>query len=166
MCTGVEIALIAGTTMSAGSAIVQGQQAKQTAITNAELARRQGASDKDAAEAQAEKIRKAALYQIGSANAAGAASGVDINSGSQLRINEQINHDAETDAEMTILSGTRRQAGSNSQAMLYERQGRNAQTASLLSAGAAIASGWKAYESQRAPKPPKATEIPKWNGEP
>jgi len=150
MCTGIELALVAGTAMSAGSAIMQGQQAKATGDTNAELARRQGEADKDAAVAQAEKIRRAARYQIGAANAANAASGVDLNSGSAFRVNEIINQDSEKDAYQTILSGTRRQTGNNNQALLYESQGRNAETASILSAGASIASGWKSNEFAKA----------------
>jgi hypothetical protein len=150
MCTGLEIALIAGTTLSAGSALMQGQQAKQTADVNAELARRQGEADKDAAVAQAEQIRKAARYQIGAANVAAAASGVQIGEGSAGIVNEGISQRSENDAYMTILSGTRKQATAANQAMLYESQGRNAQTASLLAAGGAVASGWKTNQLAKA----------------
>lgn len=148
---GIETALLAASVaISAGSAIMQGQQAKKTADVNAELQRREGEADKDAAVAQAEKIRKAQRYAIGSANAANAASGVAIGEGSALRINEQIYQDSESDAYSTILTGTRRQRTANDQAMITQAQGRNAQTAgyinagaSILSGGAQIAKGWK-----------------------
>lgn len=146
MCSGIEIALLAGTAMSAGSAIMQGQQAKETANVNAELQRREGEAAKDASVAQAAKIRKAQRYAIGSANAANAASGVAIGEGSALRINEQIYKDSEDDAFNTMLTGTRQQRTANDQASITQTQGRNAQTASLLSAGSSIAKGWVGYK--------------------
>lgn len=151
MCTGLEIALIAGTAMSTGSALMQGQQAKKTADVNAELQRRQGDADKDAAVAQAEKIRKAQKYAIGAANAANAASGAAIGEGSALRINEQIYQDSEEDAYNMLLTGTRQQRYANDQASITRAQGRNAQTASVLSAGAAIANGWVGYKKAGKP---------------
>lgn len=146
MCTGLEIALIAGTTMSAGATIMQGQQAKQSADANAELMRRQGEADKDAAVAQAEKIRKASRYEIGAANAANAASGVDLNWGTPVRINEQINRNAESDAYATILTGARRQTSANDQAMLTSAAGSATANASLLAAGGKVANGWSIYK--------------------
>jgi len=148
---GIEVALLAASVaVSAGSAIMQGQQDKKTADVNAELQRREGEAEKDAAVAQAEKIRKAQRYAIGSANAANAASGAAIGEGSALRINEQIYQDSEEDAYSTLLTGTRRQRTANDQAGITQAQGRNAQTAgyinagaSILSGGAQIAKGWK-----------------------
>jgi len=150
MCSGLELLAIAGTAVSAGTAIMSGQQAKETADVNAELQRREGEADKDAAVAQAEKIRKAQKYAIGAANAATAASGAAIGEGSALRINEQIYKDSEEDAYSTLLTGTRQQRTANDQASITRSQGRNAETAgylnagaSVLSGGAQIAKGWK-----------------------
>lgn len=144
------IAMMAATAVSAGAAIMQGQQAKKGAEVNAELQRRQGEAEKDAAVAQAEKIREAQKYAIGSANAATAASGKAIGEGSALRINETIYQNSEEDAYSTMLTGTRRQQYANDQASITLTQGRNAQTAgylnaasSVLAGGAKIASGWK-----------------------
>lgn len=142
--------MLAATAVSAGAAIMQGEQAKKTADVNAELQRRQGEADKDAAVAQAENIRKAQKYAIGSANAATAASGAAIGEGSALRINEQIYKNSESDAYSTLLTGTRRQRFANDQANITQAQGRNAQTAgylnaasSVLSMGSKIGGGWK-----------------------
>jgi nicotinamide mononucleotide (NMN) deamidase PncC len=144
------LAVVAGSAISAGSALMQGQQAKQTADVNAELARRQGEADKDAAVAQAEQIRKAARYQIGAANVAAAGSGIQIGEGSAGIVNEGIAQRSENDAYMTILSGTRRQSSANNQASLYETQGSNAVTSSLLAAGGAVANGWKTNQLAKA----------------
>lgn len=148
---GIETILLAvGTAVSAGAAIMQGQQAKKTGEVNAELQRREGEGQKDAAVAQAEKIRKAQKQAIGAANAANAASGVAIGEGSAVRINEQIYKDSEDDAFSSLLTGTRRQQSANDQASISRWQGNNAQTAgylnagsSVLSGGAKVAKGWK-----------------------
>jgi len=140
MCDPVTL-MIAATAVTAGSSIMQGMQAKETADANAELARRQGAADQDAAVAQAEKIRKAGQQQAGQANAALAASGVSIGSGTPVLIDEQIYRDSESDAMNTILTGTRQQRSANDQAALLESQGQNAQTAGFLNAGASVLAG-------------------------
>lgn len=150
MCTGVEIALLAATTVSAGTAIMSGMQAKETADMNAEMQRRQGEADKDAALAQAEKIRKAARAQVGEANAALAASGVSIGEGTPVRINEEIYKNSESDAYSTLLTGNRRARSAQEQAGIMQWQGQNAQTAgflnagsSILAAGSRVGGGWK-----------------------
>lgn len=132
------------------SSISNGNAQKQNAEDNAEIARRNAAQEKDAAVAQAEKIRIAAKRQQSAANAGLAASGVDLNSGSAVKINDFINLNSEQDAYTTILTGTRGAQASLNQASMFSRQGSNAQSAgflnagsSLLAGGAAIGSGWK-----------------------
>lgn len=141
MCTGIEIAMIASTAVSTVGAVYSGMQQKDIADDNAELARRQGEADKDAAIAQAGKIRKATRQQAGQATAALASSGVSVGEGTALRINEQIYRDSEEDAYNTILTGTRRQATSNAEAGILRQEGRNAQTAGLINAGSSVLAG-------------------------
>ena len=154
MCTGAEIAMIglaaAGTATTVYAQQKQGEMAEDQAEDAAELQRREAAAEKDAAMAQAEKIRKAQRYAIASANAANAASGVQIGEGSAGIVNEQIYKDSEDDAFATLLTGTRRQRYGEAQAGISLNQGRNARTAanlnsasSLLAGGAQIARGWK-----------------------
>lgn len=132
--------LIAGLALSAGSAIKQGMDAKDTADANANLLTEQAAADKDAAISQADRIRKAQKYAISQANAANAASGVAIGEGSALRINEQIYRDSESDAYNTLLTGERRAKSSTDQGAIVRRQGVNAETAGYLTAGASVLS--------------------------
>lgn len=136
--------------LGAYAAIENGQAAKQTANDNAEIARRNAAQDKDVAVAQAEKIRKAAAIQRSAANASLSASGVDLGTGTAVKINEEITKNSEQDAYTAILSGNRSAGSSLQQASMFETSGKNAANAgflnagsSLLSAGAAFGKGWK-----------------------
>lgn len=137
---GIEAVLIAAAVVSAGSAIYSGVQQKNAADTNAELARREGNQQADAAVAQAEKIRKAARATAGQANASMAAAGVSIGEGTPVRITDQIYQNSESDAYSTLLTGTRRQQSANDQAGLMEYEGNAARTAGYLNAGASLLS--------------------------
>lgn len=145
MCTGVELALVGSAIVGTTAAIYSGQTQKKTADVNAELARREGVAAQDAAVAQAEKIRKAARAQEGQANAALAASGVAIGEGTPILINEDINKRAEDDAYSTLLTGSRQRQTANDQAGILQYQGRAAQTAGVLSAGASLLSAYGNY---------------------
>jgi hypothetical protein len=145
MCTGVEIALIGSAIVGTTAAIYSGQVQKETAEVNAELQRREGDAAKDAAVAQAEKIRKAARAQEGQANAALAASGVAIGEGTPIVINEKINQDAEEDAYNTLLTGSRQQRTAGDQAGLTRFQGQAAANASYLNAASTVLSTGASY---------------------
>lgn len=145
MCTGIELLMVAATAASAGGAIYSGVQQKEAADTNAELSRRQGNQEADAAVAQAEKIRKAGAAQASKANAAMAASGVSIGEGTPIRINEEIYKNAEDDAYSTLLTGTRRAQTANDQAGLLRAEGSAAATSGYLSAGASVLSAGATY---------------------
>jgi fermentation-respiration switch protein FrsA (DUF1100 family) len=136
---------VAAAAASAAAAVYQGNVQKKTAEVNAELQRRQGEQDKDAAMAQAEKIRKAAQAAQGQANAAIAASGVAIGEGTPLRINEQIAKDSESDAYSVLLTGKRQQQAANDQAGLLQYQGKAAQTGGYLNATASLLSSGSSY---------------------
>jgi hypothetical protein len=147
---GVETMMIAAMVASAAGSIYTGVQASQAADDNAELSRRQGAQEKDAAVAQAEKIRKAARAQAGAANASLAASGVAIGDGTPVRINEQIYKDSEDDAYSTLLTGTRRQNSANDQAGIMNSQGNAAMVGGLINAGTSVLSAGANYSKWKA----------------
>lgn len=139
---GIEVALLAaGTALAAGSAIYGGISANQQAKTQAELASRQAAQERDAAVAQAEKIRRSAQRQKASANAGLAASGVSLGSGTALRISNEIDRMAEQDAYQTILSGNRAYASGQAEAGMLRTSGSNALTGGFLNAGSSLLSG-------------------------
>lgn len=141
MCTGLEIALVAGTALSAGGTVMSGMQQRQAANANAELARREADAEKAAAATQAERIRRAGRSQVSQANAALAASGVDLASDTAIRIGEQITRDAESDAYAAIMGGNRNASTRQSEAALSRWQGGNAMTSSLLGAAGTVAQG-------------------------
>ncbi|MFM9434610.1 hypothetical protein ACFDR9_001670 [Janthinobacterium sp. CG_23.3] len=145
-------AAVASATVGAGAAIYSGVQQRQAADDNAELARRQGVQEKDAAVAQAEKIRKAARAQAGAANAALAASGVSIGEGTPVRINEEIYRDSESDAYSTLLTGSRRQRTNNDQAGILTNQGNAAMTSGVINAGASLLSAGANYTKWKGTK--------------
>lgn len=145
-------AAVASTVVAAGSAIYTGMQASNAADTNAELARRQGVQDADAAVAQADKIRKAARAQAGAANAALAASGVSVGDGTPVRINEQIYQDSEQDAYNTLLTGSRAQRTANNQANVITAQGNAAMISGALNAGSSLLAGGANYAKWKSTK--------------
>lgn len=150
MCTGVEIAAIGASVLSAGGAVYSGQQQKKMSNYQAAQAEADAEAAQAAARLEADRIRKAGRAQVAQANAALAASGVDTGEGTALRIQSGIVGDAEQDAYQTILNGANQSARLNSQAQADRISGKNAAMAgyigagsSLLSAGGKAYSGWK-----------------------
>lgn len=141
----ITLTLIAATVMTAGSQVYNGVKQNQIAETNAELSRRQGNQEQDAAIAQAEKIRRAGKATAGQATAAAAASGVSIGDGTPVRINEQIYNDSENDAYSTLLTGSRRKQSADDQAGVLINEGRAARTSGYLNAGATVLSAGSSY---------------------
>ena len=100
--------------------------------------------------------RKMARIQAGQANAALAASGVEVGEGSAVNINEEIYGNAEEDAVMTILNGEnakKRGYVDASNTALYGQQQRNAANSqafgTVLGAAAQGASMWKSSAAGR-----------------
>jgi hypothetical protein len=150
MCTGIEIGLLASAVIGTTASIYQADTQAKAADANAEMARREGNQQKDAAMAQAEKIRKAGRAATAQANASMAAAGVAIGEGTPLRINEQINMDVEDDAYSTLLTGTRRQRSAEDEGMLMRYQGDSAKTAGYVNAGATLLSSGADYGKWKA----------------
>lgn len=129
------------------------QQAEANLKHQADQAAADAKAEQGAAMVEAERIRKAAKAQRAQAVAAAAASGVDVNSPTALRIDEDITKNAEEDALLTILNGGDRAARMNQQAHvdrigagLARSEGRQQQAATLLSSAGQMANysrGWK-----------------------
>jgi hypothetical protein len=113
------VAAIAGAVIGAGVAIhgqeVQKNQLEANAAHDAEQAAADAAAQKGAAQVEAERIRKAAKQQRAQAVAAAAASGVDVNSPTAVKIDETVNKNAETDAALTLYNGADTAARINQQ---------------------------------------------------
>lgn len=148
---GVEVAALAAYAALAGAAIgavatvYNAEKQEDIAENNAELTRRQGNQEADAAMAQAEKIRRAGAAQAAQANAAMAASGVSIGEGTPILINESIYKDSESDAYSTLLTGARRKQSAEDQAGMLINEGNVAKTSGYMNAGASLLSAAGSY---------------------
>jgi hypothetical protein len=94
-----------GTAQAVQSAHTQGRQAEANANFQQDQANADARATQGAATIEAERIRKAGAIQRSQAVAAAAASGVDVNSPTALKIDETINHNAEQDAFLTMVGG-------------------------------------------------------------
>lgn len=158
MCTGVELALLATAVVGTGTQLyAQDTQAKQ-GEANAKFAADQAAADaaaeQGAAQVEAERIRKAGKKQQSAAIAAAAASGVDVNSGTAVKIDQEIGKNAGEDAYLTLVGGRDAGARLNQQGAAdriagsnIRSAGRTQQGATLISAaggaGTNYGKGWK-----------------------
>ena len=152
MCTGVEMLLIGAAVAGTGTALYSAnQQAKAAEEAGRNLASQAG-QEQDAANAQADQIRKAARRQRAAAEASFAAGGVDVGVGSAIAVDNEIARGGEFDALNAIITGGRGADSLTQEAIAYGKQARNAKMAgygqaasSLLSAGAGAmkASGWR-----------------------
>lgn len=159
MCTGAEIAIIglAASAASTGVALYAQDTAANQAEANAKFQADQAAADakaaQGAAQVEADRIRTAAKKQKAQAVAAAAASGVDVNSGSAVKITEGIDKAAGEDAYLTLVGGAdsaarlRQQGQADSiAASSAASAGRASQAATLLSAvgtGVKFGQNWK-----------------------
>lgn len=161
MCTGLEILLIAGTAVSAGTAYVQGQQQKKFNNFQAAQATADAAAEREAGAVRADKTRKMGRAQQSEARAALAAGGVEVGSGTPLVIDDEIFKRSEEDALQEILYGSRRGDRLDQEGQGLRMAGSNAGTAgtmgavgSVLSGGAQLyGGGWRRVGAQQRPAP-------------
>lgn len=152
MCNPVFALLAVTTAVSAYGQIQQGKAAEAAAEAQGQQINRQAGQELDAANAQADLIRKAARRQAAESRAAFSASGVATDEGTPLKIAEDIYRGGEYDALNTIITGGRRADTLSDEAVNVVRQGQAAKRAgymgavsSVLSTGAQAvgASGWR-----------------------
>ncbi|WP_256824962.1 hypothetical protein [Pseudomonas kurunegalensis] len=143
-------AVAASTAYSAYSSVQQGKQAQLNADAQSEQAQLDADNSLSAAKVQAERIRKMARSQASQANAALAASGVEVGEGTAININKEIIGDAEEDAVLTIFNAQEAKKRGYVDASNMQLAGSQARTAanmqatsSVLAGAANIASGWK-----------------------
>lgn len=133
-------AAIAGTAMSAVSAIQQGKQAQASAKFKAEMAQRNATIARQQAAAEEEKQRRLGYMRQGAARAAYGASGVALE-GSPLDILEQSAAQEELDALNIRYRGEIGAQSAEGQAALSRMRGDQALSAGYMGAGSAILMG-------------------------
>lgn len=145
-------AAVAGTAYSVYSSQQAGKQAQLTADAQAEQSQKDADAAASAATVQADRIRRLARNQASEANAALAASGVEVGEGTAININEEIIGNAEEDAVLTIFNGQNQKARGQVDASNYRLAGAQSRSAantaslgSVLEGGGKLADiGWKA----------------------
>lgn len=142
MCTGVEVAMLAGTAISAGASYQKGREAKAMAGYQADQARADAEAEKGAAQVYAEKIRKAGTAERSKMNAAIAASGADAGSQSAAELDQSTASAYEEDALVAMYGGEQKARRRLAQAQAYEISGSRAQRYALAEAASTAMSGW------------------------
>lgn len=153
MCFGPELIAVLGaasTAVSVIGAVRQGNAQADAYEYQADAARVEAANERDAAKDQADKIRKLARLQTGEAKTALAASGVAVDEGTAVLIDQDIRDRGEQDAFTELLNGNRKARTLEGQAGMYDSSASNARSAgrmnaagNLFSGAASVASGWK-----------------------
>lgn len=135
---------IAASAMSAMSSISKGQQQQDMANYQAAQANADAQVEREVAQVNADKIRKAAKSQQSSARSALAASGVVADSGTPLVIQGDIIDRGEQDALTELLTGVRKGQKLDSEASGLRVAGSNAKAQGYSSAaGSLLATGGK-----------------------
>ncbi|MBY4831748.1 hypothetical protein [Burkholderia dolosa] len=139
---------------SASGAAGQGTAALQAAEFNAQQQLMQADQTQAAGYQQAKRIREQGRSTIGQANAALAASGVNVGTGTANDVRERIGQNTETDALNTILSADQKATSLRGQAQMTLAAGQQQQRAggigalgSVLSGASKFITGWKSLTS-------------------
>lgn len=140
MCTGIEIALIAGVALSAASAVSQGKQQNNQAKFRAAVQRQQADRARQEAAAQAADIRRQRSREQSRLRARLAAAGIDTSSGSALLSLETLSGDAELEALTAINRGSVREFEARASASDLLAGGNAAEQAGFMSAGTTLLS--------------------------
>lgn len=154
MCVAVPAAMaIASAAAAATSAYSSVQQGRnQQKWSNYQAAQAQADADAEAgyAQVEAKKIREAGKKQRSQARASMAASGIDVDEGTAVNINEEITKGAEEDALNAIFGGIDRQRRGYAQASADRTRGAQANRAGTLNAaGTLLNSGYQTYKGWR-----------------
>lgn len=150
-------ALAATTAVQMYSTDTQAKQSEANLKFQAEQAEADARAEAGAAQVEAMRIRKQAKMQRAQAVAAAAASGIDVNSPTALKIDKDIAANSEEDAVLTIMQGKNRGSrlgqqahASRNEASMARWAGKVNNTATLLSSVSSAASmganggaGWK-----------------------
>lgn len=139
MCTGVELALVAGGLSTAGT-LIGVQQQQELADFQAEQATANAETAQQAGEIAAEKTRERARKVAAAARASLAASGIDIGSPSAELINKDILERGEKDAFVQTADAGDRASRLRQQADVFSLRGAQAPIAGATQIGQTVIS--------------------------
>lgn len=147
MCISAAMMMAISTGVSVMGALAEGQAKKQAADAQAREYENQANAAKVAATQEAARIRKAGEKTAGAARAALAASGVVVDAGTGVNINEDIYRNSESDAQNTLLTGSNQAASLNRSADQSRIAGKNKVTESLLGAASEGLKGYQGWKN-------------------
>lgn len=154
--TGTMLAVSAAVSMA--GTLAQGIAQKRAANAQAQQDEHIAAQQRDQAMQEADRIRRAGERTQGQARAQLAASGIRVDSGSALLIDEEIGYESELDAQNTLLTGERGARASEYSASMARARGSNAMTGSILSAvGTGVGAGLQGWKGVKQPARGHAT---------
>jgi hypothetical protein len=153
MCISASMMMALSTGVSVVGQLQQGQAAKAAANAEARNAENLAAQTRDAAMQEAKRIRLAGDRTRGAARAQLAASGIDVNSGTAVTIEDDIGTSSELDAYNTLLTGDRKATSLQDSAAISRARGKNAVTSSMLGSVSTGLQGWKAVRAPQVSAP-------------
>lgn len=151
MCISAAAVMAISAGVSVAGQLAQGQAQKQAKDAQAHEYDIQAAQAKVDAEQEAKRIRAAGEKTAGAARAALAGAGINVDSGSAININEDIYRNSESDAFNTLLTGSNRAASYGRSASQSRGAGKDAESASLLSAATTAGNAYAGWKSARVP---------------
>jgi len=151
------------TAVSVISSLSQASQKQDYYDYQAEQARADAQAEREAADVRAEKIRKLGTKQQSEAKAALAGAGVEVGAGTPVRIAQQIQKNAEEDAQNESLYGQRKGQRLEADAQGYKIAGDNAMDAGMLRAGGSLLTGWQKSGWKLSSKAVKDDNYPRGN---
>ena len=133
--------------------LVNAQRTKNTYKFNAEMAKLQGRMNKLSANIEIRNIRKKANSLLSSQRAAFAKSGVDVREGTPIEVMQKSQEEAELDVIYAEISRDYNVSLTNTQAGIYEMQGKSAVNDSITSSVSTILNkGSQAYSQYQLAK--------------
>ena len=135
--------------IATGAAVVSAAITAYASYSSNKTAAKQAEADADAAKAQgrveAERIRKNKEKQQSAARAAAAENGLDVNEGTSIVINDQIERDGSYDEAMARITGYNSSQKLKGEASVYKGNANTALATGVANAVSAGASskGWK-----------------------
>jgi hypothetical protein len=143
--TGTMMAISTG--LSVVGSLAKGVADRRAADVEARQSEHLAAQQQDQALQEAERIRRAGKRTQGAARAQLAASGIRVDDGTALVIDEEIGGESEKDAFNTLLTGKRQADASRASASMARARGRNAMTSSVLGSISTGVQGWKGVKA-------------------
>ena len=163
MCISAGMLSMISTAVIVISSLSQASQKQDYYDYQAEQARADAQAEREAADVRAEKIRKLGTKQQSEAKAALAGAGVEVGAGTPVRIAQQIQKNAEEDAQNESLYGQRKGQRLEADAQGYKIAGDNAMDAGMLRAGGSLLTGWQKSGWKLSSKAVKDDNYPRGN---